>query len=327
MFGSDVSASEDPTILENTEINSQNIGLLQANVSSVTVIQEKKSKNSKSNKIDENKEVSILSGNALVPTTGPTGVSDGTENGDISSDQISVYVVRKDDSIAKIAEMFNISVNTILWTNDMKKGDKLEEGKILIILPINGVQHTVKKGETLKGIAKLYKVDILEIAGFNEISEDTKLAVGDELIIPDAEIAEEIVPKTTTKQTIVRTPLKILTGYFINPVPGYRRKSQGLHHGNGVDLAAPKGTPIVASASGTVIFARMGYNGGYGGLVIISHPNGTQTLYAHQSKIVTRSGAQVSQGEVIGYVGSTGRSTGPHLHFEVKGARNPAQDL
>ena len=125
----------------------------------------------------------------------------------------------------------------------------------------------------------------------------------------------------------IKTTLKTLVGYFINPVPGYKRISQRLHGNNGVDLAAPTGTEIVASASGTVLLARNGYNGGYGNMVIIKHPNGTQTLYAHQSKITTSTGDRVSQGQTIGYVGSTGRSTGPHLHYEIHGARNNALDL
>ena len=112
----------------------------------------------------------------------------------------------------------------------------------------------------------------------------------------------------------------------MNPLPG-ARLTQGLHDGGAVDLAMPRGTPILAAASGTIIFARDGYNGGYGNMVIISHPNGTQTLYAHQSKLVSSAGDKVSQGEVIGYVGSTGHSTGPHLHFKISGAQNPGAFL
>ncbi len=119
--------------------------------------------------------------------------------------------------------------------------------------------------------------------------------------------------------------LKSLAGYFIDPVPGYRL-SQGIHDNNAVDLAIGKGTPIHAAAAGRVLLARNGYNGGFGNVVIISHPNGTETLYAHQSKIATHTGDTVYQGQVIGYVGSTGHSTGPHLHFEVHGARNPGAD-
>jgi LysM repeat protein len=298
------------------QTNSQNLELLQANVSLSTIQ-------------NQDLDLNVITEGALLPLVGPAGVADGTEDGNISSDEMSLYVVRKGDSTTQIATMFNISVNTILWANDMKKGDKLKEGEVLIILPIDGVKHIVAKGETLKGIATKYKADIADIARFNGIPEDGVLTVGDELIIPDAEIIDidSQKPKTNLKQT-VRTPLKVLNGYFINPVPNYRRISQRKLHGhNGVDLAAPTGTSIVATASGTVIFARSGYNGGYGTMVIIQHPNGTQTLYGHMSKLNTHSGAQVNQGQTIGYVGSTGRSTGPHLHYEIRGARNNAVDL
>jgi LysM repeat protein len=330
LFGSNVSANTDSPDLT-FDKNSQSIALLQANISSISVTQNKKDKKN-NDEIDENTNVNILSNSALVPATSSLTVSDGTtDSGGPSSDEISVYVIRKGDSISQIADMFSVSTNTILWANDMKKGDKLTEGDVLVILPVSGVKHVVLKGQTLKGLANKYSVDVSDIAGFNGIAEDAKLAIGDELIIPDAQIvsAEPEQPKTIITNPIdsIKTTLKVLIGYFINPVPDYKRKSQGLHGRNGVDLAAPSGTPIVASASGVVLLARKGYNGGYGNMVIIKHPNGTQTLYAHQSKIATSTGAQVSQGEVIGYVGSTGHSTGPHLHFEVYGARNPAVDL
>lgn len=326
LFGNNVLASTNFVVKDNTETNSQNIGLLEAKVSSTTIIQDKKDKNSKDEKIDENKEVSILSNNALLPTTGPAGVSDGTDNRNIFSDQISVYVVRKDDSIGKIAEMFNVSTNTILWANNMKKGDKLVLDDVLIILPVTGVQVTVTKGQTLKSLATLYKVDVSDIAGFNGIASDAKLAIGDELIIPDGELKDEsstVSPLKTNGGGYTKTPIIYASGYFINPVPGFKYRSQGSHDGGAIDLAASKGTPIVASASGTVIFAREAYNGGFGYMVMINHPNGTQTLYGHMSKILTHTGEKVSQGETIGLVGSTGHSTGPHLHFLVKGAKNP----
>ncbi|MEK7060207.1 MAG: peptidoglycan DD-metalloendopeptidase family protein, partial [Patescibacteria group bacterium] len=228
------------------------------------------------------------------------------------------------DSISQIADMFDVSVNTILWANDMKKGDKLVEGDVLFILPISGLEHTITKGQTLKSIAKLYKADVSDIARFNGITEETKLVVGDKIIIPGGELYNES-SSSTSKPNISNTPTRNVAGYFINPVPAYSRRSQGLHGpGNrGIDLAAPTGTPILASASGTVLLARTGWNGAYGNMVIITHPNGTKTLYAHLSRIATSTGARVSQGEIIGYVGSTGRSTGPHLHFEVFNAKNP----
>jgi len=231
--------------------------------------------------------------------------------------------------------MFGVSVDTILWANDMKKGDKLTPGDVLLILPVSGIEYTVKAKDSLQSIAKFYKVDVNDIIQNNDITLDTPLNVGDTLIIPNAEESPEsgtpITPKDLSKSKAKdklyyeQHPVQNLAGYYIDPVPGYRL-SQSIHDNNAVDLAVPKGTPIHAAAAGRVILARYGYNGGFGNVVIINHSNGTQTLYAHQSKLATQTGAEVYQGQVIGYVGSTGHSTGPHLHFEVHGARNPGAD-
>lgn len=332
-------------IVDSTEISqtSGTMQLLTANVSSASIYQDSKSKRSVSgvakkndgeaSAVDQDITVSIVSDSALLSVGGSMGASDGKDLIDPSSLETSVYVVRKGDSISAIAEMFEISVNTILWANDMKKGDKLIEGDVLLILPISGLEHTVTKGQTLQSIAKLYKVDIDDITFYNGLDAGAKLAIGDELMIPDGIKAQENdKPVVDLKASIAKDkkyyeahPVKNLAGYYVNPVPGYR-KSQGIHDKNAVDLAIKTGTPIHAAAAGRVTLARNGYNGGFGNLVIISHPNGTETLYAHQSKIATTTGAQVAQGEIIGYVGSTGRSTGPHLHFEVHGARNPGAD-
>jgi LysM repeat protein len=312
--------------------NLQNLPLLSAAVSSGSVLQDKNS--SKDNTVDSSASVNI-SDNSLLPATGPMGVSDGKNDPQPSSSDTSVYVVRSGDSLSQIADMFGVSVNTILWANNMKKGDKLTTGDVLLILPISGVEHTVIKGQTLQSIAKLYKVDVDDIIQSNDITLDTPLSAGDTLIIPNGFKPEENdkpIPQKDLGATIAKDkqyyeqhPVQNFAGYYIDPVPGYRL-SQGIHDNNGVDLAISKGTPIHAAAVGRVIFARTGYNGGYGNLVILTHPNGTQTLYAHQSKIAVQAGDQVYQGEIIGYVGSTGHSTGPHLHFEVHGAQNPGAD-
>jgi LysM repeat protein len=328
VFGNQVSAANttDPSNSDQNPKNSQTMTLLQANVSSAPILQDKNSKDT-SSEIKSNTDVNI-SGNALSPATSHVGIPDSLDTGDSPTDQISVYVVRKGDSITWIAQTYGVSVNTIYWANDMKKGDKLVEGDTLFILPVSGVKATVVKGDTLKSIAKKYNVDVSDIAGYNGISENAKLAVGDELIIPDGEMADEgsavSVPKTNSGNYI-RTPIAYIPGYFINPVPDYKYRSQGLHdHGEAIDLAANKGASILASAAGTVIFARnSGYNGGYGRMVIIDHPNGTRTLYGHMSKVIAHTGDEVSQGELIGLVGNTGHSTGPHLHFRIMGARNP----
>ncbi len=317
IFGNSVSADVlDSLTSAQDSKNSQNMPLLQANVSAALV--------SGDQDIEDNTDTSIASDSALIPTTNHLTIPGEIEAGDSYSDQISVYVIRKGDSISQIAQMFGVSANTILWANDMKKSDKLVEGDVLVILPISGLEHVITKGQTLASIAKLYKADISDIARFNGITEDGKLTIGDKIIVPGGEIYNES-SSPKTNNNIYKTPTVNVAGYFINPVPAFSRRSQGLHGpGNrGIDLAAPTGTPVLASASGTVLIARNGWNGAYGNLVIIVHPNGTRTLYAHLSKINTRTGAQVRQGQVIGYVGSTGRSTGPHLHFEIFNAKNP----
>jgi LysM repeat protein len=314
--------------------NSQNIALLQANVSSFSILDNKKDNNSESNSSDN-----IISGTSLLPSTGPLGVSDGKDLLESSLEDTSVYVVRKGDTVGAIAKMFDVSAGTILSANDLKKGTKLVEGDVLFILPISGIEHTVKKGQTLKGIAQLYKVDVSDITQFNGLDENELLAIGDEIMIPGGEMLDEGGDKpasnlgstaTKDKNYYDTNKTKNVAGYFINPLPtGPRiRKTQGLHGPGkrGIDIGAPTGTPIYASASGKVLIAKTGWSGGYGNMAIIQHPNGTKTLYAHMSKLITRTGAQVTQGEVIGLVGSTGHSTGPHLHFEVFNARNPGVD-
>lgn len=311
------------------ETNSQNMALLEANVFSVASLDTKNKKPEDQEAVSAGSDVAIVSNNALLPTVGPLGiVDDSSIGGGDSFDQISVYVVRRGDSLSQIAEMYGVTIDTILSANDMQKGATIKEGDILLILPFSGVEHVVAKGETIKGIAIKYKIEVNDILLANELNADDKLAIGDKLIIPGGSITTI----ASSSGSIAKSgsssggSSKNAIGYFVNPVLG-ARKSRGTNPTHkGVDLAAPIGTPIKASAAGRVKFARNGYNGGFGNLVIISHPNGTETLYAHQSRIATSIGAQVAQGEVIGYVGNTGRSTGPHLHFEVHGAKNPGND-
>lgn len=264
-------------------------------------------------------DITIVDG-ALLSETGPAGTLADIEEREQYSTAISLYVVRKGDTLSGIAKMFNVSVNTIRWANELSSG-VLKEGQTLVILPVSGVRHTIGKGETLASIAKKYKGDINEITNYNGLAAGSTLAAGDVIIIPDGEIAA---PRATVRSAPLRgAGGPSIAGYYINPIPG-GRKTQGLHGYNGIDLGAPPGTPIYASASGVVIVSRSsGWNGGYGVYVVISHGNGTQTLYAHNSRNIVGVGDYVSQGQVIGYIGSTGKSTGAHLHFEVRGARNP----
>ncbi|TSC60865.1 MAG: peptidase M23 family protein, partial [Parcubacteria group bacterium Gr01-1014_107] len=193
-------------------------------------------------------------------------------------------------------------------------------GQTLVILPVSGIRHTVKSGDTLEKIAKRYKGDLEEVLAYNNLFTDTELSVGDTIIVPSGVLGES--PSSSGSRPRGSSSQIVFDGYYLKPVVGWR--SQGMHGYNAIDLATPFGTPILASAPGVVTVSRSaGWNGGYGAYIVISHPNGTQTLYAHNSQNVVTSGEQVSQGQIIGYVGASGRATGPHVHFEVRGARNP----
>ena len=274
---------------------------------------------------------------ALVSDGGPLGTqADNTE--DISySDAVSLYTVKKGDTISGIANMFNVTIGTIRLANNLSIGSSVHEEDTLLILPITGMQYTIKKGDTLLKIAKNTGGDIDEIGKFNGLEADSKLIIGEVIVIPDAEPSTVVPTKiiTKTKKGLPKvaygvTALKSGTAngpdygsYYVCPVSAVQ--TQGLHGWNGKDYGAPNGTPVYSSADGVIIVARgSGWNSGYGDNIMIKHNNGTTTVYAHLSKVLVTVGQIVSKGEIIGRVGNTGRSTGPHLHFEVRGASNNA---
>lgn len=263
--------------------------------------------------------ISII-GDALLAQSGPSGTIAEIE-GTKQSDRISVYVVREGDTLSQIAHMFGVSVNTLRWANDIRSSDTITPGEKLIILPVSGIQHKVKDGDTIKSIAKKYGGDIDEILNYNVLPSGASLAVGDTITIPNGEIATPVVTTSTPRPTVSGGPT--YAGYYLRPIRG-GYKSQGYHGYNGVDLATYPGAEIYASADGTVLISRTGsWAGGFGNYIVVEHSNGSQTLYAHNSSNIVSAGQRVVQGQVIGYVGNTGRSTGAHVHFEVRGASNP----
>ncbi|MDP3646243.1 MAG: M23 family metallopeptidase [bacterium] len=267
-------------------------------------------------------DITIVDDSALMPDEGPSGTIADIERPKNAT--ISKYVVREGDTLSGIAKMYGVSPNTILWANDIPRASALKVGQILTILPITGVKYTIKKGDTLAGIAKRYGADADEIASFNGI-EDAVLAAGVEILIPDGEVPTPT-PAAKSRTLSYTTPVGTLSqiGYYLRPIAGGIR-SQGIHGYNGVDFAAPTGTPIFASAEGETIVAKVtGWNGGYGQYVVVQHANGSQTLYAHASSVIVSVGQHVQQGQVIAYVGRTGKVTGSHVHFEIRnGIRNP----
>jgi LysM repeat protein len=260
----------------------------------------------------------IVSDGALVPS-GDIDGKDTVINTKTKNGEISVYVVREGDTLSQIAD-------TILWANDISSPSKIRPGDTLIILPITGVRHVVKSGDTIQAIAKKYSGDVDDILAYNQLASATDVSVGDTVVIPDGTISAPTPAKNKTQSHTHGEASTVSGGGssgFTHPLPGSVR-SQGIHGYNGVDLAAPSGTAVLASAGGEVIVSRSsGWNGGYGSYVVIKHTNGTQTLYAHLSSVAVGVGTHVVSGQKIGGVGNTGRSTGNHLHFEVRGARNP----
>lgn len=274
-------------------------------------------------------DIVIVDDSALMPDEGPSGtIADlqGPKGGTISQ-----YMVREGDTLSGIAKMFGISVNTILWANDLSRASSIRPGDVLTILPITSLPYTVKKGDTLASIAKRFGGDVEEIQSYNGIDESS-LVVGTQILIPDGEMPTAKPSPSSSSSKKVTAPAhnvgptgtKAQNAYYLRPIVGGTR-TQGVHGYNAVDIGAPIGTPILASASGDVVVAKEGgWNGGYGDYVVIQHENGSQTLYGHASRVIVNGGQHVQQGQIIGYVGQSGKATGPHLHFEIRnGIRNP----
>jgi murein DD-endopeptidase MepM/ murein hydrolase activator NlpD len=271
-------------------------------------------------------DINLVDGMALSSDNGIGGTS-VVGGSNKNSGKISIYEVREGDTLSQIAEMFDVSINTIRWANDFDGA--IQPGQKLIILPVSGLTHVVKHGGTIQDVADIYDADVREIALFNGLDESVQLEPGQEIIVPHvdhnpSQLNESDSSSGNSSVQYVSAPTNTVAGgYYVNPVPG-ARVTQGLHGYNGIDLGAGYGTPILAAAAGKVITSKQGgWNGGYGNMIVISHPNGTQTLYSHLSSNSVYVGQTVSAGEVIGAMGSTGQSTGNHLHFEVRGASNP----
>ncbi len=186
-----------------------------------------------------------------------------------------------------------------------------------------GIYHVVKSGENLFRIGKAYDLSYEELARINKIADPRRIRVGQRIFIPGATRQLPVVIITPVKAVLEPPKLPPLRGKeeegFIWPIAGsvtsgFGPRSETFH--DGVDIAAPQGTPIHAVEEGEVIYSDT--LRGYGNIVIIRHPGGFASVYAHNQKNLVHSGKKVSRGELIGEVGSTGRATAPHLHFEIR---------
>ena len=233
--------------------------------------------------------------------------------------EIITYTVRAGDTVSGIAAYFGLEPNTLVWSNPSLEPapDLLKLGQELIILPADGAYHTVVAGDTLGSIATYYKVTVEDIVNYelDQIPDDGKLPVGLKLVIPGGK--KPYVTRVVHHYTgPIPEGAKRGTGVFGWPTSG--RITQGFwEHHKAIDIGNVAGTPIYAADSGYV--AKVGWSEvGYGKMILIDHGNGFQTLYAHLHVILAAQGDSVAKGTFIGRMGSTGNSTGPHLHFEIR---------
>jgi murein DD-endopeptidase MepM/ murein hydrolase activator NlpD len=239
--------------------------------------------------------------------------------------EVIAYQVQNGDSVLDIATRFDLRPETITWANGEleRNPDLLRMGQTLLILPIDGVYHTIVAGDTLSRIAGKYDAQVEDIVTcpYNDIPADGTLVPGLKLIVPGG--TKPYVPRQVTAYhgPIPDDALRG-TGIFSWPTSGrvtdrfgYKTLSGRWH--TGLDIAGSTGTPIYAADAGFVTFTGVSRSG-YGKLVIVDHGNGYVTYYAHLNVIYVSMGQSVDKGVLVGAMGSTGNSTGPHLHFEIR---------
>ncbi|MBI2011680.1 M23 family metallopeptidase [Candidatus Daviesbacteria bacterium] len=238
--------------------------------------------------------------------------------------EIIEYEVKSGETVSQIAEKYQISSDTVKWANNLDNVNSVKPGDKLKILPLTGVAHTVKEGETLEGVAKKYSASSQAVLDFpfNNVPDDLKLKVGQVIIIPDGYPPEVKAPKRPQPQYLAKGPSSPAFsapggGNFVWPAGGEVSQYFAWYH-PGIDIANRSAPGIVSSDGGTVVVAGWPDGYGYGNRVVIDHGNGYSSLYGHLSNIYVSVGEKISRGQVIGQMGSTGRSTGIHLHLEIR---------
>ncbi len=282
-----------------------------------------------------------LDGSAVVAPTNPMADQPLPSDTPKASQEPSIYTIQDGDTIAGIARKFSVSTSTILWANGLSGNDVIKVGDHLTILPTSGVLHVVKSGDTVLALAQKYDTEAKQIIAYNRLDNEATLSIGETLIIPGGAIAApqptpRIVPRNT------RLAGEVAPDAIGAPAASMEESSAGLiwptitrhisqyfsgarrgHTGIDIDNRSEPG--IFAAAAGTVQF--QGWLGGYGNLLIVNHGSGISTYYAHLSKFYVSKGDNVKQGETIAKMGSTGHSTGPHVHFEVRRKGVPINPL
>lgn len=228
--------------------------------------------------------------------------------------EVITYKIEKGDTISSIAKKFSISDDTIVWANNLPDRHNLSIGQELKIPPLTGVLHKVVSGDSVYSVAKKYKANPQSIVDYygNMIDETLTLRTGELVMVPDGEMPEviRVVPKAPPSALVKGS------GILAWPLRGGISQYASSYHPGAIDITGPVGTPVRTADGGIVVSAEK-LKFAYGWNLLIDHGNGFVTRYAHLSGFEVSGGDKVSKGQVIGYVGLTGRTTGSHLHFEV----------
>jgi murein DD-endopeptidase MepM/ murein hydrolase activator NlpD len=235
-------------------------------------------------------------------------------------DKVVSHTVSSGETLGSLAKKFDVTIDTIKWANNLKS-DTIKPGQKLNIPPGTGVVHKVVAGESIYSIAKKYKVDAQNIVNFpfNDFSnfETFQLTLGQTLFVPDGVIEEARPSQPRNFRFVAKAQAGVSgTSSFIWPTSGNITQYPVGYH-MALDIANRSAPAIIASDTGTVIYTGC-LTWGYGCHVIVDHGNGYQSLYAHLSAIDASAGQVVGKGQRLGVMGSTGRSTGIHLHFEIR---------
>ena len=240
--------------------------------------------------------------------------SDNTLNSDgVIGVKYEEYTIGEGENLTTISRKIGVNLDTLVSVNKITNANKLKPGQKIIIPNRNGLLYTIKQNENIEEVASKYDIQLNRILAFNKIDEISDIEVGDDIFLPGAKYTlDERIEKFGQMFSLPVTVTRIssLFGYRVHPITKVRTKHTG------VDIPGSLNTPVYAARKGKVIFA--GYSGGYGNLVIVRHDKGYTTYYGHLNKITTKIGANVGVGVMIGRMGSTGNSTGSHLHFEVR---------
>ena len=241
-------------------------------------------------------------------------------------DKVVEYPVQAGDTVSSIAAKFGVSEETVMWQNDLTKKSVLKPGQIVEVLPVTGISHKVQKGETIYSIAKKYQTEpqgILDFPFNTFVNDETfALAVGQTIIVPEGTPPAEAPAPSAFARRTPDAGTVTASGAFIWPASGSISQRYSWYH-KAIDISNKSAPDIIAADAGTVIIAGWPTNEGYGNRVVLDHGNGYQTLYAHMSKVYVSVGQRVKRGDSLGQMGSTGRSTGTHLHLEIRKAGSP----